>query len=90
MSEREQILARAREAQALLASPLLMEALGGLRQEAAVLAIDGETAERREEARLTARVIDSLLSRLRRYGDDAVMLEHRDELAARTANSRSW
>jgi hypothetical protein len=87
VSDRELVLARAREAQVLLASPLLTEALGGLRQEAATLAIDGETAEKREEARLTARVIDNLLTRLRRYGDDAVMLEHRDELAARAANS---
>jgi hypothetical protein len=55
-----------------------------------VLASGGETAEKREEARLTAKVIDALLSRLRRYGDDATMLEHRDELAARAANSRSW
>jgi hypothetical protein len=71
-------LAEAREAAALLGSPLLGEILGEMREAATRDAIGGDDAAVREESRQLVLAIDGLMSRLRARVDAGRMQEHRD------------
>jgi hypothetical protein len=89
MTDPQQVREEAGEAQRLLQSTLLRDALGELRQEATAAAIGGENTEAREHGRMTVLVIDGLLSRLRGKLDDLTMQERREAKAARQQNPRT-
>lgn len=78
-----EILREAQDAERLLASALLQQVLGELREDAMGAALGGATFEAREQGRLSVLAIDGLQSKLRARVDAGRLQAHRDEAQSR-------